>query len=273
MSKVSIYEKKWLDLVFEGKNKEYGAYKLRQENEKTSAFAFLSGALLLGGFILILSSFNEKPDATNPKTDGSVVTVKIDEPYTVTPPDEKIEKAEEKVKSVQPEVLEPVIDKGTFVVTKTTQATIDIPTDLTVNSLPTPTNGSATGTLPDTGDGKPSGGNSLDGVKKPTNLTVRTSELDKLPTYPGGMKNFYEFVANNFDRDNLEEGDVVKVNVSFVIERNGSMTDIKVMENVNSAVSKEAIRVLKSLKTKWTPGMKDGDSVRTFFTLPISVVM
>lgn len=272
MSKVSIYEKKWLDLVFEGKNKEYGAYKLRQENDKTSAFAFLSGALLLGGFVLLLSSFNEKPMPSDAKPDGTVVTVKIDEPYTI-PVDKEIEKVVEEIKSVQPEVLEPIIDKGAFVVTKTTQATLDIPTDLTVNSLPTPTNGTSSGTLPDAGDSKPSGGNAIEGVKKSSNATVRTSELDKLPTYPGGMKNFYEFVANNFDKDNLEEGDVVKVNVSFVIERNGSLTDIKVMENVNSAVSKEAIRVLKSLKTKWTPGIKDGESVRTFFTLPISVVM
>lgn len=272
MSKVSIYEKKWLDLVFEGKNKEYGAYQLRQENDRTSAFAFLIGALCLGGFVLVLSSFTEKPNDKNPLTDGTVVTVKINDTYKIPPASEpEAVKAEVKKNDVITDV--PQIDNGTFVVTQTAQAQQDIPTDIAVPQTLPSTLGSPTGTLPDTGNNQPSGGVGISGTKTKSDATVRTTELDKLPTYPGGMKNFYEFVANNFDRDNLEEGEVVKVNVSFVIERNGAMTDIKVMEKVNSAVSKEAVRVLKSLKTKWTPGVKDGEPVRTLFTLPISVVL
>ena len=56
MKNVSIYGKKWLDLVFEGKNKEYGAYQLRQENEKTSALALVFGITFLAGFVFLLSS-------------------------------------------------------------------------------------------------------------------------------------------------------------------------------------------------------------------------
>jgi protein TonB len=91
------------------------------------------------------------------------------------------------------------------------------------------------------------------------------------PTYPGGIKRFYQFVGDNFDRDRDYEGKTVRVNVAFVIEKTGMMTDIKVLENTNSDVSKEAIRVLKSLKTKWSPGIKNGQPVRTQFTLPITV--
>ena len=56
MSNVSIYEKNWIDLVFEDKNKAYGAYQLRQENSRTTLFAFLGSLtlilVLLGGWFL-----------------------------------------------------------------------------------------------------------------------------------------------------------------------------------------------------------------------------
>jgi protein TonB len=51
------------------------------------------------------------------------------------------------------------------------------------------------------------------------------------------------------------------------------MTDIEATQNTNEAVSTEAIRVLKSLKTKWEPGYKDNQPVRTRYTLPIVVQM
>ena len=49
------------------------------------------------------------------------------------------------------------------------------------------------------------------------------------------------------------------------------MTDIEVIQNTNQSVSKEVVRVLKSLKTKWEPGYKDNQAVRTRYTLPIVV--
>ena len=72
MSNVSIYEKNWIDLVFEGKNKAYGAYQLRLENSKTSLIAFLSGitfflAVIGGG--LFLTSFDDAP------IDGPVIKI------------------------------------------------------------------------------------------------------------------------------------------------------------------------------------------------------
>lgn len=63
MSNVSIYEKNWTNLVFEDRNKEYGAYQLRQENPKTALLAFIVGILLIFALIgswLLLSSFGEK---------------------------------------------------------------------------------------------------------------------------------------------------------------------------------------------------------------------
>ena len=65
----------------------------------------------------------------------------------------------------------------------------------------------------------------------------------------------------------------MKVYVSFVIEKDGSMTDIQVKRDPGYGMGKEAIRVLKSLKTKWSPGMIGSKAVRTAYNLPITVQM
>jgi protein TonB len=103
------------------------------------------------------------------------------------------------------------------------------------------------------------------------NGPFRRSSLDKLPEFPGGIQKFYNYVGNNFEKPQINEMKEVRVVVSFVIEKDGSMTDIKVIENPGSGLDREAIRVLKSLRTKWIPGIKDGQAVRTYYTLPIIV--
>ncbi|MNT81451.1 Gram-negative bacterial tonB protein [compost metagenome] len=59
--------------------------------------------------------------------------------------------------------------------------------------------------------------------------------------------------------------------MSFVIEKDGSMTDIQVKKDPGYGLGKEAVRVLKSLKTKWSPGMMQGKAVRTAYNLPITI--
>lgn len=268
MKNVSIYGKKWLDLVFEGKNKEYGAYQLRQETEKTSALAFIFGISFLVGFVFLLSSFTEKTlPISKPDLDEPVVVVKLDNPpkTKIDEPLTKPSKTTEPVKKIE-------TPTGQMVVSRTDQAVIDVPNNEELPKTPPNPNGTPGGTAPDTGDN--SGGNG-----EPAKLPVIPSgpltakELDRQPNFPGGIKKFYEYVGDNFDKDNIEEGQTVKINVSFVVEKNGTLSDIKVIEKANSTITKEAIRILKSLKTKWSPGYKDGEAVRAYFTLPITVVI
>jgi protein TonB len=65
----------------------------------------------------------------------------------------------------------------------------------------------------------------------------------------------------------------MRILVSFVVEKDGSMTDIQVKRDPGYGLGKEAIRVLKSLKTKWVPGMIGTKPVRTSYSLPITVQM
>lgn len=268
MKNVSIYGKKWLDLVFEGKNKEYGAYQLRQENEKTSALALVFGITFLAGFVFLLSSFSSNSNTLpTPEKDGT--TVIIDRvfypPTTPNNPTVKPPKVIETLPAIE-------LPNGKMVVARKIEAVLKVPTNAEIPITPSSPNGNSTGTIPQTNSN--SGEGSPTKVNSPiTNGPVGTSELDRQPNFPGGIKKFYEFVGENFDKDNIEEGQTVRITMSFVIEKNGTLTDIKVIEKTNSTITKEAIRVLKSLKTKWSPGYKDGQPVRAYFTLPLSVVI
>ena len=89
-----------------------------------------------------------------------------------------------------------------------------------------------------------------------------------MPKYPGGTEKMFEFIADNLrwpDDDACIQGRVV---VSFIVEKDGSLTDVKVIKSVDPAFDKEAIRVVKSMP-KWEPGMWRGKPARVHYCIPI----
>ena len=268
MSNLSIFEKKWIDLVFEGKNKSYGAYQLRQESTKTTIFAFISGIVfisLISGVGLFLSSFGSKPEMNPdiPLTDSLIVVPfhqdpKIEEPIV------------EPQASSAPDVEVPT--SSTLVVAPTDQSEPDVPTNDELPTTNTPAGipgGTGTNPNPSTGVGTTP---EPEPTLPPTEPFVPAA-LDEQPEFPGGIDRFRKQVGEKFVTPELEEERVVSVIVSFVIEKDGTMTDIKVLKNPGYNLDKEAIRVLKSINTKWKPGKIKGQLMRTQYTLPIKVLM
>ncbi|WP_269223676.1 energy transducer TonB [Flavobacterium sp. IMCC34518] len=269
MSKLNLYETSWIDLVFENRNKEYGAYHLRQENTKTSFFALFIGVLLLTAAISIPAVYNYlNPEHRIPSLVPDlppVVVVDID-PYVL--PETKAEEAP------LPKTKNPVtanINTNTQLINpEIVQAALASPEKIASNTelKSTPDNntgGTGTSTTPSTGTAVTSN----PGI---TDTTILSSNVvDKMPEFPGGIKKFYTYVGNNFEKPELDSENAIRVSVSFVIEKDGSMTDIKVLKDPGYGLGAEAIRVLKSLKTKWSPGMYEGKAVRTSYNLPITI--
>jgi outer membrane biosynthesis protein TonB len=270
MNSVSIYDKSWLDLVFEGKNKSYGAYRLRQENSRTTLFALLIGLALLGtaaGIPALINYFSVAETITAlPIPDETVIRVS-----NILPNQPKPKTA------VTPAVKKPVTDitgKKQLVdpeIVKPSEANQNIATNKeNTNTTPTEASGSGiTGNNP-----TPASTGTGTAIPTETNLPtspVMTTALDKLPEFPGGIDKFYTYVGRNFERPELDAAQNIRVFVSFVIEKDGSMTDIRVLRDPGYGMGKEAIRVLKSLKTKWQPGLIGGQPVRTAYNLPITV--
>ncbi len=263
MSRLSIYETSWIDLVFENRNKEYGAYQLRRDSSKTTVKAFFSGILLMTavGAIFTIANVFEKPIVLEVvPTIDEILTVT---PYAVIPEEPKIPA----VKS-QTNLPEETTVLLPMVVSSTPDVTTEVPTNTeSLNSHPL--NPGTTG-----GTGTATTGTAT--IESPTlpideNILVNATALDKLPEFPGGINKFYTYVGNNFEKPEIEGMSSIKVYVSFVIEKDGTMTDIQVKRDPGYGLGKEAIRVLKSLKTKWSPGMIGSKPVRTSYNLPISV--
>lgn len=267
MSKLSIYETSWINLVFENRNKEYGAYQLRRDYVKSSLTALFTAILLITSLGL-LSKINLSspsiniPDVVPPKT--------IDEVLTVT----KVFLAEKKkntvseVKSKAPE--EPITKNNlnNAVIVHTTVPLPDIPTNKELtNQKPTTSIGQGTDTV------NPYSGPGIENTK-PTddgNSIIKATSLDKLPEFPGGIAKFYSYVGTNFEKPEIENLESIRVIVNFIIEKDGSMTGIQVKSDPGHGLANEAIRVLKSLKTKWAPGILNSKAVRTAYSLPITI--
>jgi len=95
--------------------------------------------------------------------------------------------------------------------------------------------------------------------------------VDTAPEFPGGLKEFYKFLGSTIvypkiARRNNTQGRVI---VQFIIERDGSLTDIKVVRGVSKEIDEEAVRAL-NLCPKWSPGIQNGKAVRCSYTVPIS---
>lgn len=96
-----------------------------------------------------------------------------------------------------------------------------------------------------------------------------TAGLEVRPEFPGGIQEFYNFIGANYKTPNTA-GLAGKVYVSFVIEKDGSVTDIKVLRDIGHGTGREAVRVL-SMCPKWIPGEQNGKKVRVLYSLPISI--
>ena len=281
MSNHSLYESNWINLVFENRNKEYGAFQLRQETTKTSFKALTLGILFCTALIVIpnvLHLFNGKEISIPVKVDWSETVLQLDDIYQA---EKQPEAAAPAPPAVQSQSTTDAIDSKQLinpVVVSAPQATpVDTYTLDRTNPVENPTNGMTTtgsegGVIGGVVGGTPNatGVGTGNGDTSGTEI-VNSGVLDRKPEFPGGIEKFYRYVGNHFVSPAMEESKNVRIFVSFVVEKDGSMTDIKVLNRPGAALEREAVRVLKSIKAKWTPGVYNSKPVRTAYNLPIVV--
>lgn len=261
--KLDLLKRQWIDIVFEGKNKAYGAYELRKENSKTTFRSLLIGAFIFGLAVASPLIADLIPDSSDEEAvlDKKIVTVKL-------PPKE--EKKPENLPPPPPPP--PKVDQVKFVkpvVAKTEEIVEDPPKmeDLKEKKI-------ADKTMEGDPNAKiaidqPVGDGPVNQVVEEDNGIYNTAGIQVQPEFPGGMDKFYKFIGKNFQVPD-EEGLKGKVFVTFVVEKDGSLTDIKVIRDIGYGTGKEAIRVLKSCP-KWNAGEQNGKKVRVQYSLPISI--
>lgn len=259
--KLDIFTNQWLDIVFEGKNKAYGAYELRKSNTKTTVRALIFGAIVFSTLVAAPLIMSLLPDSSNEddSLDTKIVTMKLppkkEEPKKDLPPPPPPPPKVDQVKFVKP------------VVAKAEEVTEEPPkiTEIKDKKLGNETikgDPDAELTVEPVGNGPAA-------VVEEDNTVYNTAGIEVKPDFPGGIEKFYKFVGNNYQTPE-EDGLRGKVYVTFVVEKDGSLTDIKVLRDIGYGTGKEAIRVLKKCP-KWTPGEQNGKKVRVLYSLPITI--
>jgi TonB family protein len=100
------------------------------------------------------------------------------------------------------------------------------------------------------------------------------SSVEKIPEFPGGINAFYNFLSRNikYPDEARQKGVQGRVIVSFIVEKDGSLTNFKIARGVGSGTDEEAIRVL-ALSPTWSPGLQNGEAVRVAYSVPISFTL
>ncbi|MNK61901.1 Gram-negative bacterial tonB protein [compost metagenome] len=261
--KLDIIKNQWLDIVFEGRNKIYGAYELRKSNGKTTVKALVIGSLIFSAAIAAPLIASLLPDSTEEEEvkEVKMAAVKL-------PP----KKEEIKPNMPPPPPPPPKVDQVKFVkpvVAKAEEVTEDPPKivelkDKKVGAETIKGDPDAVLTVDE-----PVGKGPVAEVVQEDNTVYNTAGIEVKPDFPGGIDKFYKFVGNNYKTPE-EEGLKGKVYVTFVVEKDGSLTDIKVLRDIGYGTGAEAIRVLKKCP-KWTPGEQNGKKVRVLYSLPITI--
>ena len=259
--KLDLLNNNWLEIVFEGRNKSYGAYDLRKSITKNTTRAFIIGTIIFAVLVSIPTLMRMIPDRQEETTlDTKITAVKM-------PP--KKEKPKENLPPPPPPP--PKVDQVKFVKPVVAKADEVVEEIAVVKDLKDKNIGK------ETVKGDPNAdfvvdepvGTGVAAVVEEDNTVYNTAGIEVKPDFPGGMEKFNAFVAKNYQAPE-EEGLKGKVYVTFVVEKDGSLTDIKVLRDIGYGTGKEAIRVLNKCP-KWTPGEQNGKKVRCTFSLPISI--
>ena len=94
--------------------------------------------------------------------------------------------------------------------------------------------------------------------------------VEMMPQYPGGLAAMLKYIRENikYPEQAMKERIQGRVTVSFIIEKDGSISDVKAVRSVHPLLDKEAVRVVESMP-KWSPGKHNGKPVRVRFNLPV----
>ncbi|PLK43525.1 energy transducer TonB [Emticicia sp. TH156] len=253
------------EIVFEHRNKDYGAYELRKTYTLTVNRAMWIGITLFSGLFVTSYIFARQKDKVKDQKEVIINLQDLKEPEQ--PPVEQIPEPEppkpieqvQTIKYLVPEVVEnPVVEEA--------PPTQDEMEKAVISNVTTP--GEETESIAETPPA----------VAPPVETKIAEVVEDNTPflhvevqpSFVGGSGEMYKFLGKTLKYPSAAQRSGVegKVFLSFIVERDGSITDVKVAKSVGFGCDEEAIRAVK-LMPKWIPGKQNGRNVRVNYTIPV----
>ena len=277
---VDLSSREWCDLVFEGKNKDFGAYVIRTDSPKRHTKAVIYtvlGALLVGLLAFGLIKVNEYIEQKRIADMAEQEEVLIDMSQEAEEPEEQ----QERLEQPKPEVLPEEVLKSV----KVTELQI-VEDDKVKKEDEIKTQDELKETETAFGQKDNEKGTEDRNVtrtlkeevvvekkeEKPKEVKEEVfRSVEQRPQFPGGEAALMKYLQSHINyppmaAENNVQGRVV---VQFVVDKTGKVGEVKVVRSVDKDLDKEAVRVCKSLP-KFTPGRQNGQAVSVWYTLPVT---
>ena len=276
MSQIDLIDNKWSDLMFENRNKEYGAYVLRRQTGRRNVAAILAVLLLFACVMVYMVAKNAYDEYQKTHQIHDQVTelttlkqekkkeAKVERKEIVK--QQEVEKVVEKVKS-SVKFTAPVIKKDDEVKPEDEMKTQEEIMDSKVavgfaNVVGNDENGEVL---------KAKEVIATEPVKPKEEENKVFDVVEQMPSFPGGNSALMQFLSKNIKYPVVAEENGIQGRVvcTFVVERDGRVTDVRVVKSVDPSLDKEAVRVVSSMPA-WIPGKQNGSAVRVKYTLPVT---
>ncbi len=250
------------DISFENRNKEYGAFILRNKYYRIFSIAFLISIVLVVLILFIpkiIELFqSEDNSAYNLDPRSEIITEvyipnlpKIEIQKSINPTENKIE------------ITQKPVTKIPKVVKEDTQVIEVVEQPKPIEKIDVPTSETSSSNNDSKADGK-TGSGIENGEDVPFHF------VDIMPQFPGGQRALSSFLSNNLKYPTSASQSQIEgtVLIGFVVDKNGNIKNIKILKSLHYACDEEAIRVLKSMP-QWIPGKHHGENVSVNYRIPI----
>ncbi|MFV0391180.1 MAG: energy transducer TonB [Paludibacteraceae bacterium] len=268
---INLTSERWIDFVFEGRNKNYGAYTLRKNSPKRHTFAFL--AVIVATIVLIfavlgISQYNKARAEREAMTQVSELSnIQLDAPEV---PEEN---QQQKFEAPPPVELKSTIQFTVPEIKKDEE----VPEDREMKTQEEVVKSDVQISIADVKGTNEETGVDIATLQEHKVIVEKEPEVEKVfeiveqpPSFPGGESAMYEWLGKNINYPVIAQENNIqgRVTCQFVVGRNGEIEDVKVVRGVDPSLDKEAIRVIKSMP-KWIPGRQGGNAVKVRYTLPV----
>lgn len=265
MSQLINNEQKMIEIIFANRNKEYGAYAIRSDYGNT-VFKSVSLMIITITTIMSVAFYLTNKDQKGPDLAGQVFI--HDSIYVIPFGEEKLEEKTEAAETKKEK--QAPLEKPTTIVSESVTVNDTVytekPSTFTNSIVSDNTSTLSTGV----GTGSAVSQNTLVGLK--TGTGIKSSfEIDSEPEFEGGLNALYAFVRTNLKYPSRasEEGKDGTVYVKFVVDENGKVGSLSLLNNLGYGLDDEALRVVGIIPKFKSPAKIKGEAVKVYYQLPI----
>ena len=276
MKAEAIMQSNLLDIIFENRNKEYGAYPLRKyySNRLYQAIAF---TLALAALFSILMKWNSGNRNTFiPPYVSDTITLTPPPVDKVIKPIEKVIKPIEKAADAGPRPTVQQVQSTTLIITRDSATVTTMPTiddiDKAKIGLSNIKGVQDVGTVinkktDDIGNGGKANGKALD-----DDDILDVGIVERMPEFPGGKDALVKYLLRNINQPNdLDLSDKLVVIAEFVVNKQGNIDNIKITQHARKDIEDNVVKVISKMP-RWKPGFQNGKNVSVYYSLPITFI-